>query len=303
MDIRVLKYFATIAKEENITRAAEKLNITQPTLSRQIQDLEEEVGVILLLRGKRKVALTDAGFLYLQRVKEILRLVDKAEQDVQYETDTLAGVVAIGCVETIAADYLMEVVSTFREKYPYVTFDFYNAFSDDIKEKLDLGIIDMGILIEPVESAKYDKYRLSIKERWGLLVNEEDPLAKKKYITIEEILELPLIVSNRDLIKKEMESWLGRELEELNIVATQNLLTNTTLLMKKLSAYMVTVEGAISIRPIDKLKFIPFTPVRESDHVLAWKKNKIFHRAALKFIEELKGNTGLDISKICLVNK
>lgn len=288
MDIRVLKYFVMIAKEENITRASEKLNITQPTLSRQIQDLEEEIGATLLIRGKRKVTLTDAGFLYLQRTKEILRLVDKAERDVQNESDTVAGIVTIGCVETNAAEYLMEAVALFMKKYPLVTFEFYNGFSDDIKEKLDLGTIDVGILIEPVEAAKYEVYQLPIKERWGLIANADDPIAKKSNISIEDILDLPLIVTNRDIVKKELESWLGHELEELNIVATQNLLTNTALLLQKLRAYIVAVEGAFTIRPLENLTFIPFSPTRETGHVLAWKKNKVFHTAVSKFIEEFK---------------
>lgn len=288
MDIRVLKYFVMIAKEENITRASEKLNITQPTLSRQIQDLEEEIGATLLIRGKRKVTLTDAGFLYLQRTKEILRLVDKAERDVQNESDTVAGIVTIGCVETYAAEYLMEAVALFMKKYPLVTFEFYNGFSDDIKEKLDLGTIDVGILIEPVEAAKYELYQLPIKERWGLIANADDPIAKKSNISIEDILDLPLIVTNRDIVKKELESWLGHELEELNIVATQNLLTNTALLLQKLRAYIVAVEGAFTIRPSENLTFIPFSPTRETGHVLAWKKNKVFHTAVSKFIEEFK---------------
>jgi DNA-binding transcriptional LysR family regulator len=277
-----------IAKEENITRASEKLNITQPTLSRQIQDLEEEIGATLLIRGKRKVTLTDAGFLYLQRTKEILRLVDKAERDVQNESDTVAGIVTIGCVETNVAEYLMEAVALFMKKYPLVTFEFYNGFSDDIKEKLDLGTIDVGILIEPVEAAKYELYQLPIREKWGLIANADDPIAKKSNISIEDILDLPLIVTNRDIVKKELESWLGHELEELNIVATQNLLTNTALLLQKLRAYIVVVEGAFTIRPSENLTFIPFSPTRETGHVLAWKKNKVFHTAVSKFIEEFK---------------
>lgn len=288
MDIRVFKYFTAIVKAGNISKAAEQLHITQPTLSRQLKDLEEEVGSRLFVRGKREMILTDAGFLYYQRVKEILRLIEKAEQDLIAHKNDVAGLVSIACVETAAAIYLADKIEEFSLKYPFVQYDIYNGFSDDIKTRLDSGSIDLGILIEPVEAAKYEYIRLPIEERWGLLLNSLDPLASRDAVTIEEVRKLPLILTNRSIVKDDMENWLGVDSIKLNIFATQNLLTNTSLLLKRNLAYMIMVEGAYTIRPISGLTFVPIIPKRTSSHVLAWRKNKVFNPATKLFLDLIK---------------
>jgi len=287
MDIRIFKYFIAIVEAGNISKAAEQLHITQPTLSRQLKELEEEVGSKLFIRGKREMILTDAGFLYFQRIKEILSLIEKAEQDLIVHQNDIAGVVAIGCVETSAAIYLADHIEDFSKLYPLVQYDIYNGFSDDIKIKLDSGNIDLGILIEPVEAAKYEYIRLPIEERWGLLMKISDPLATREDISIEEVRKLPLIVTNRHIVKDDMENWLGVDESQLNIFARQNLLTNTSLLVERNLAYMITVEGAYRIRPIQGLVFVPIVPKRTSSHVLAWRKNKVFNPAIQLFLKKI----------------
>lgn len=288
MDTRVLKYFIEIVNAGNISKAAEQLHITQPTLSRQLKDLEEEVGAKLFVRGKREMILTDAGFLYLQRVREILSLIDKAERDLKVHQKDVAGVVSIGCVETSVANYLADKIELFSKEYPMVQYDIYNGFSDDIKIRLDSGELDLGVLIEPVEAAKYEYIKLPIMERWGLLVNQDDPISTYEFITIEEVRTLPLIITNRNIVKDDMENWLGVSENQLEIFARQNLLTNTALLLKRNLAYMIIVEGAISIRPISGLVFVPIEPTRISSHVLAWRKNKVFNPATTLFLDIIK---------------
>lgn len=288
MDIRVLRYFLIVSQEGNITKAAEILHITQPTLSRQLMDLEEELGTDLFIRGKRQIALTDSGFLLQQRVKEIVSLLDKAERDLIEQKNLVGGVVAIGCVETIASMMLPDVMEKFSAKHPLVQYELYSADGDDIREKLDRGNIDIGILIEPVEAAKYDYIRLPIQEKWGILMCQDDPLAQNKSITIQDILALPLIIPRRTIVQNEIASWFGVENDKLHIFASHNLLTNSLLLVERKLGYAICVGGAYTIRENSNICFVPFSPERTSGHVLAWKKNRVFNSATSLFIQFIK---------------
>lgn len=287
MDIRVLRYFLTVASEGNITKAAESLHITQPTLSRQLMDLEEELGTQLFVRGKRHIELTDGGIMFQQRVREIISLLEKAEREISGENQVVGGTVSVGCVESSAAFLLPEVMSAFSAKYPEVRYEFYAADGDDIRDKLDSGSLDIGILVEPVETSKYDFSRLAIKDRWGIILRDDDPLAARESVGMSEISHLPLILSRRTIVKEEIYEWLGAG-NRLNVAATVNLPTNGLLLVEKKLGYMVSIEGAFAIRPKAGIRFIPFTPDRTSGHVVAWRKNRIFNTAARLFVEELR---------------
>lgn len=288
MDSRVLKYFLTVAQLGNITKAAEVLHITQPTLSRQIMDLEEEIGATLLIRGRREVTLTDSGVILQQRASEILSLIDKMENDILKNDELVCGTVSIGCVESNISSELSAVISEFHERYPLVTYDLYGANGDDIKEKLDIGCIDLGIVLEPVETAKYDYIRLPRGEQWGVIVGKDDPLAEKAYVNAEELQKLPLILSRRAIVIDEISKWLGVQRMQLNIFMTHNLLTNALPLVENKQGIILCIEGAFQIRPSDKLCFVPLHPKRVSNHVIIWKKNKILSGATLIFLEFLK---------------
>jgi DNA-binding transcriptional LysR family regulator len=288
MDIRVLRYFLTVAREGNITKAAEALHVTQPTLSRQLIELEEEVGTVLFIRGKRQVTLTDSGILFSQRAKEIIALLDKTERDLSEQGDLVSGIVAIGCVETIASTILPDMIERFSVQYPLVQYEIYSADGDDIREKLDRGNIDIGILLEPVEAAKYDYIRLPFLEKWGLVMRSCDPLAQKDCICAADILDIPLILSRRAIVQNEIASWFKIDPDSLNILAFNNLLTNSALLIKRGLGYAATVSGAYSIRKSDALVFVPFAPERTTGHVLAWKKNQVFTTATSLFIQLVK---------------
>lgn len=288
MDVRVLRYFLTIAKVGNITKAAEVLHITQPTLSRQMMDLEEEMGTSLFIRGKRQITLTQNGLLFQQRMKEIVALLDKTERDLSEQNNLVAGVVSIGCVETTASRMLPKILAEFNGKYPMVQYEIYSADGDDIRDKLDSGSIDMGVLLEPVEAAKYDYIRLPFIEEWGILMRKDDPLAKQDAVSVQDVLDLPLIVPRRRIVIDEIAGWLGAESDKLHILASHNLLTNVSLLVECGLGYAICVSGSYSIREMEHTCFVPFTPVRTTGHVLAWKKNRFFNSVTSLFIEYIK---------------
>lgn len=288
MDLRVLKYFLAVAKEGNITKAAEVLHVTQPTLSRQLMELEKEMGASLFVRGKRQITLTESGILFQQRVKEITFLFDKTERDLAEQKDLINGVVSIGCVETVASAMMPEMIDHFSKQYPLVQYELYSADGDDIREKLDHGNIDIGVLLEPIETAKYDFIRLPFREVWGILVRQDDPLAERDSVHVEDILDLPLILPRRTLVQSEIAGWLGVGIDRLKIFASHNLLTNTALLVERGLGCAICVRGAYTIRANEKTRFVPFAPERTTGHVLAWKKNRIFTAATSLFIQLIK---------------
>ncbi|MBU5626113.1 LysR family transcriptional regulator [Oscillibacter sp. MSJ-2] len=285
MDLRLLEYFLAVARAGNITKAAEQLHVTQPTISRQLMDLEEVMGTPLLCRGKRQVTLTDAGVLFQQRAEEIVTLMEKTQQDLADQNDLVGGTVAVGCVESSASRMLPEVLKNFAAQHPRVQYQLYSADGDDIREKLDRGELDFGILLEPIEAAKYDYLRLPYWETWGLLMRSDDPLAEKAAMTVEDILPLPLILPRREIVQDNIAGWFGVERSQLHIFAGHNLINNGALLVEAGLGYAFCVGGCFAIRQTEGLKFVPLTPERTTGHVLAWKKNRVFHPAAHHFRE------------------
>lgn len=288
MELRILRYFLAVVREGNITKAAEILHITQPTLSRQLKELEEELGTNLFIRGKREIKLTDEGLLLDQRAKEIIELADKTERQFMEHKNLIGGVISIGCVESRATLFLPELLEKFSIKYPQVQYDLYNGYADDIKEKIDKGLIDLGLLLEPVEISKYDFIRLPQKERWGVLMQKSDPLAQKESITLKDISVFPLIIPKRAIVQNEIANWFDGDFDKLHIFATYNLLFNAILLVEKGLGYAVCLQGALSIRDNSATCFVPFTPERTTKSVLIWKKNYIFSSASSLFIQTAK---------------
>jgi len=288
MDVRVLKYFLAVAREGNITKAADTLHVTQPTLSRQLMDLEEELGTELLLRGKRQVILTSSGILFQQRAQEIVSLLEKTERDIAEHNNIVEGVVSIGCVETTASLLLPDALEGFISLYPKVQYQIHTGDGDYIRDKIDSGLVDAGILVEPVEIAKYEFISLPFKDIWGVLMRKYDPLSKKDNLRISDIIGLPFFLSQRRIVTDEIEGWFGKMASKLNIIGYHNLLTNTSLLIERGLCYTITVQGAYSIRPNANLCFVPLSPERRAGHVIAWKKNRIFGQAASLFLEYVK---------------
>lgn len=288
MEIRVLRYFLTVAREENITKAAEVLHITQPTLSRQLAQLENTLGVQLFIRGTRKIVLTNAGMLMRRRAEEILELVDKTERELIEQDEELEGVVVIGCGDLKAVQILPEIIRNFREIYPKVTFDLYTATADHVKDRMDRGLIDIGLLLEPINMDKYDFIRLNQKERWVVSMHPDAPLAKKDYVMAEDLAGVPLMMPHRLNVQSELASWFGDSYEKLNVIFKINLPANGSVMVYHRLAYALTVTGSIEFWDNDKLVYRPLFPELTATSALAWKRHQPFGRAVEKFIEYLK---------------
>lgn len=286
MELRVLRYFLTVVREENISRAADILHITQPTLSRQLAQLEEELGTQLFIRG-RHLSLTDAGIMLRHRAEEVVALMDKIEMEFD-EQGEVGGIISIGSGGLGASQILPGVMEDFRRKYPKVQYQLYTNSADFVKERLDQGLLDFGLLLEPIDVTKYDYIRMKEKETWGLLMRTDHPFALKEVITRDDLLTEPLITTERLSIQKELESWLGGSLSELDIFATYNIITNVAMLVNSGAALALTIQGAVDLFESSKLTFRPLFPELSMTSVLAWKKFQPNFGAAGKFLEHLR---------------
>lgn len=293
MEIRVLRYFLTVVREQSITKASEVLHITQPTLSRQLAQMEEEVGVKLFDRGTRKITLTNEGLLLRRRAEEILQLVDKTERELVIQEEQVEGKITIGCGEIASVQLLPDLFQSFHEKYPRVTFDIYTATADHVKDQMDRGLVDIGLLLEPIDIEKYDFIRLDMKERWVVLMRPDSPLAKKDAVTAGELSELPLILPRRLRVQSELASWFGDYYENLNVLFTSNLSTNGAIMVSQGLAYSVVVEGSVPFWDQSKITYRPLSPELTATSVLAWKRGQPFSLAATKFIEHIKCLLGM----------
>lgn len=288
MELRVLKYFLTVADEGNITRAADILHVTQPTLSRQLIELEDELGTALLIRGKRSVTLTDEGFLFKQQAEMIVELSDKLEHTFIDKKDVVCGTIRIGASEALGCRALALYMKEFREKYPNVQFDLYNGMADNIKEMLERGLLDLGLVLEPVDTAKFEYVRLPQKETWGLLLRKDHELAEKETLTVEEIRQYPLIMPGRENAKNEVLHWLQCEESHLNIPVYYNLLSNAALLVEAGMGCAVCLDGALSIHADPDLCFRQILPEHTTRSVILWKKNHLFSQAASLFVQTIQ---------------
>lgn len=285
MEFHVLKYFLMVAREENITHAAELLHITQPTLSRQLIQLEEELGVKLFQRSRHRIILTEAGMLLRRRAEEIVSLTEKTREELRFETAQLTGKISIGSGELKTSRFLAELIASFHEEYPQVHFELYSGNSDNIKERIDQGILDIGLLVEPVDISKYNFVRTPFKETWGVLVNEDSELAGKKEVTPEELSRFPVIMSQREMVQNELLNWFGDYSDRIQNVVSGNLQYNLAAMARCHLGNVITLEMNSSY---EGLQFIPFKPRLESGTVLVWKKSQIFSRAASAFISHAK---------------
>ncbi|MCM1136043.1 MAG: LysR family transcriptional regulator [Clostridium sp.] len=288
MELRVLRYFLTVVREESITKAAEVLHITQPTLSRQLAQMEEEVGVKLFDRGMRKIKLTNEGLLLRRRAEEILQLVDKTEKELVEQEEQIEGRISIGCGEIAAVQMFPALFESFHRKYPLVTFDIFTAAADLVKEQMDRGLLDLGLLLEPVDVGKYEFVRMRVKERWVTLMRPEDTLAQKEFITAADLVGRPLILPRRMQVQSELASWFGDNYKNLNVLFTSNLSTNGAIMVSRGLAYSLVIEGAVPFWDTSKIISRPLYPELTATSVLAWKRDQPFSLAATKFMEHAK---------------
>ena len=286
MEIRVLKYFLIAAREENMTKAAELLHVTQPTLSRQIMQLEEELECKLFHRSNHSIYLTKEGMRFKKRAQDIVALEERTRMEFKDKQNGMEGVIAIGSGETKGVCELAQVMKEFQKEYPRIFYDIYTANADDIKERLDKGLVDFGLLTEPADISKYNFMRFGQKEAWGILVPEEWKIAEKEFVQAEDLVELPLIVVSRSSVQKELSGWFGDFYDRMHIVSTYNLINNAVILAKNgLGAVLcMNMNGYIDPR----LKFIPLYPSVKTGSVLIWRKNQLLSEISYHFLLEIK---------------
>ena len=295
MEIRVLKYFLTVAETGNITKAANSMHLTQPTLSRQLQDLEKELGHKLFIRGNHSVSLTPEGIVLRKRAREILELVEKTENEFQTIEEEISGNIFIGAGETKSIKLIADIMSELKRNYPKIKFHIVSGDSEDLSEKLDKGLLDFCIFIQPFavenHTDKYDYLNLCEKDTWGIILRNDDILAKKENVKIEDLIDLPLFIS-RQAIKKTHENnpilnWFGDNFEKLNIAGTYNLIYNAAIMTENRLGYTLGLDRLIKDTIDSPLCFRPLNPKLEVEINIAWKKHQLFSKAAKLFLDEL----------------
>lgn len=291
MEIRELRYFLAIAREQSISKAAESLYMTQPSLSRQMQNLEKELGKQLFVRGSKKIELTEAGFLLQKRAEEMLALYEKTQAELA-APEECAGEIRIGGGESFCVSFVARLATKMQRENPRVVFHFFSGDTQDVTEKLEKGLIDFGILVEPAEISRYEFLRLPQKDTWGVLMRKDSPLAQKERITPQDLSGKPLIRSLHAVKNRELSAWFSGE-EPQNIRATYNLLYNASLLVREGMGYAVGLDRIINTTGESELCFRPLDPPLESTLAVAWKKNQIFSRPAQKFLQMLRDELSL----------
>lgn len=288
MELRLLRYFLTVAKEQNFTKAAEQLHITQPTLSRQMTALEEELGIQLFVRGGRSIMLTDEGILLKRRALEILDLEEKTLEELGSGERPVAGTVTIGCGEFAAVEILAQICKMYREKYPGVQIRLHTATADSVYELMNRGLIDIGLFLEPVNTEGMDYIRIADSDSWVVGLRPDDPLTQKDRITREDLVDKPLILPERENIQSELANWFGRDFSRLQVSFISNLGTNAGVMAMYGLGYPVSVTGAARYWREDLIVQRKLYPEITASTVIAWRRNIPYSQAVRKFIEEMQ---------------
>lgn len=289
MDIRELKYFLAVAREQNISKAAEHLYITQPSLSRQMQNLEREIGKKLFIRGSKKITLTETGVLLRKRAEELVSLYEKTESEIISSPVDVSGEIYIGAGESYIICIIAEVTKKLQSQYPGIRISITSGDSNDIMEKVDKGLLDFGLLVEPCDLSNYDYVRLPLKDTWGVLMRKDSPLAEKEFIVPEDLHNLPIILSKHAINKPEFSNWFKKDANTLNVKATYNLIYNASILVKEGLGYVVSLDKLINTTGDSELTFRPLKPKLETTLAFSWKRYQIFSKPAelfLKLLEE-----------------
>ena len=288
MELRVLRYFLTIAREGNITNAANALHVTQPTLSRQIRDLEEELGQQLFVRSSHSVTLTPEGMLLRKRAEEIIDLVRKTEQEFAQTEGSISGEVYIGAGETVGVHYLTRAARKLQDACPDVHIHISSGDATDVREDLDKGLIDFGLLFAPVDLSRYNVIHLPHQDTWGVLMRRDSPLAQKDVVRLSDLVGQPLIISRQMYKSSRLQEWFGELAGQLQVTGTYNLVYNGSLMVEDGMGYAVCLDGIINVTGDTPLCFRPLEPRRQADMYVVWTKYQIFSPAAEAFLNVLR---------------
>lgn len=287
IETRLLHYFLAVAREQNITRAAESLYVTQSTLSKQMMDLEKQLGKQLFIRGKRKLTLTEEGYFLRDRAQEIMELLDNTESVFHADEEILSGHITIGCGETIAMDYIAGLLADFHKRYPDVVLHTHSADADGVLERLDKGLLDMGLLLGPIRQEKYDYINIRQKDIYGLLMPKNCKLAKQETINIDQLKSLPLIMAEQTFSGHQVLDWFASDYSVMNVVATYNLIYNATFMVEHGIGYALCLDRLVNTQGRN-LTFRPIVPELSVDLYIVTKKYQTFSPAVRVFIEQLK---------------
>jgi DNA-binding transcriptional LysR family regulator len=290
MELRVLQYFLAVTREQSISGAAEYLHLSQPTLSRQLKDLEDELGKQLFIRGNRSVTLTEEGMILRKRAEEIMELVRKTENEISFSDEAISGDINIGAGETEGVRLLLKAAKELQTHYPTVHFHIVSGDSQTVLEQLDKGLIDFGLLLGKIDLSKYDTLKLPTKDTWGVLMRRDSPLALKEKINTDDLNGLPLIISRQADKNNDLSEWLKRDNSEPNIVATYNLVYNASLMVDEGMGYAICLDKIINTSGDINLCFRPLEPKLELEMNLVWKKYQILTKAADKFLDILRSS-------------
>lgn len=288
MELRVLQYFLAIAREETVSGAAEYLHITQPTLSRQIKDLEDELGKQLFVRGNRKITLTEDGMLLRKRAEEIIDLVEKTESEITLSNEVIAGEIRIGAGESAAFRLISKVMNQLRNESPQISFHIHSGNAIEVMEKLDKGLLDFGVLIGQVDITKYDYIKLPVYDTWCVYMRRDSDLAKKTTITPKDLYNKPLLLSRQTSETNELSQWFSTKSSNLNVIATYNLINNAAIMVEEGMGYAISLAKLIKFPSDSILCFRPMEPKLEVSLTIVWKKYQIFSRASEYFLKALR---------------
>lgn len=287
MELRILRYFLMVAKEQSFTRAAEQLHITQPTLSRQLAALEEELGIELFIRKGKNIMLTDEGMLLKRRALEILNLEERTLEELKRTEEVIEGTVTVGCGEFAAVETLAKICKKYKEKYPLVQIAIHTATADTIYEMMNKGLVDVALFMEPVDTEGLDYIRIMDSDHWVVGMRPDDLLAEKEFIEKQDLIGKPLILPERMGVQSELANWFGKDFSRLHISFTSNLGTNAGVMAANGLGYPVSIEGAAKYWREDILVQRRLFPEITASTVIAWRRNIPYSQAVNKFIEEI----------------
>lgn len=300
MELRVLRYFLAVVKEQTVSAAAESLHLTQPTLSRQLRDLEDELGKKLFVRGSHRIELTEEGMLLRKRAEQILELVNRTESDISATDESLAGDIYIGAGETDAVKLIARAASKIRQDYPLVHFHIYSGDGEDVLERLDKGLSDFGIVFTPIDDGKHNSIKIPLKDEWGILMRRDSPLAEKESITPSDLTGQPLIISRQQSDKSPVIKWFGKKYNKLNIVSTYNLVYNASVMVKENMGYALAFDKLINVSGDSEFCFRPLEPPVYAEMHLIWNKYQIMTKSAEKFLEYFREEIEQYKNQACL---
>lgn len=291
MEIQVLRNFLTVAREGNITNAANHIHIAQPSLSRQIKNLEKELGQRLFVRGSHSVSLTPEGMILRKRAEDVVAMVDKIEDEFDTMGDSVSGDIHIGAGETYVFRHIVDILKNLQKDYPDIHYHLYSGNAAEVTERLDKGLLDFGLLMQPADITKYDYFNLTEKDVWGVVMRRDSVLAEKETIRCQDLEGLPLICSRQSIQAMERNTfveWFGGKLEQMNIIATFSLVYNAALMVQQGLGYMITVDNLVNTAVNPDLCFRPLSPKLEAGLTIVWKKYQYFSSAADLFLERLR---------------